>query len=234
VADPFVSLIVPLRPAHAKRDRNWAYLRGLYERFFPTWEIVVRDNDGPCWCKGAAINAAVEASKGDVLVVVDADVWLSPHALSLAVGVLPDWAWVVPHEQVWRMNEQTTDLFLSGAMGTEPQPLGATEIARLPRLSTEGGGAFVIQRDYWIRMDERFIEWGAEDISHGRLLDTLLGEHRTLSNSLWHLWHEPMPTRDGRRALREASEQLAGRYWSATSSKEEMQALVEESNAFAI
>lgn len=221
-----VSICVPFT-GEAERDRNWRFLEARYRRLYPEWEIVVEGCEGS-WCKGAAINDAVSRSSGDVLIIADADVMVAPMMLLFALDALRERPWVIPAQQVWRMNEETTMRLLVGGMDDTPHPLGSGEVARVPLPLTPGGGMFVVKREDWVPMDERFVEWGGEDISHGRALETLLGPFKQLPGILWHLWHEPMEMREGRRCTLQECEDLANRYYAALGNPDEMRALLHE------
>jgi hypothetical protein len=218
-----VSVVVPFRPDGAERDRNWEYVRTRYETLYPDWEVVEGRCDTKAWAKGRAVNAAVEASSGDALVIADADVMVGEGVLREAVRRLEDSAWVVPHRLVYRLTKEATEAVLDGRLRT-PGKLSQDEA--FTRKGPQGGGISVIHRKDFIGMDERFVDWGGEDISFAWALDTLVGPHRRLGEVMWHLYHEPMHG-DDRRGSSE-TEALAGRYREAYGNPVKMSDLVTE------
>lgn len=226
-----VSLIVPLRPDGAERDRNWAYVRARYERLYPDWEIVCHPGNptGP-WSKGTAVNAAVRQASGDVLIVADADVLVGAEVLPRAIVALEDAAWVVPHGHVYRLTERVTAELIETQPDPRPAHISSASCRRLRRPGPAGGGLVVARQDDFATVggiDERFTGWGGEDISLARALDTLVGRHVRLRAPAWHLDHEPMARREGNRAS-EASEALAARYLEAEGDPNAMAALCAE------
>lgn len=214
-----VSIVVPYSPIGEGRERNWRFLRERYQALHPDCEVV----EGRCegrWSKGRAVNDAVQRSSGDVLVIADADVMVGPQALRNAIEALRFSAWVVPHRLVYRLTEEATLRVLAGALA-EPRSLDPHEASRVHK-GCQGGGITVLTREAFHTVggiDEGFYDWGGEDISFARAMDAIVGGHRRMGELMWHLNHEPMPRREGNRASEE-SEELAGRYLEASTSRE--------------
>lgn len=225
-----VSLVVPFSPDGAERSRNWAFLKARYEVLYPGWQIVEADDPGTGgWSKGRAVAAALEDATGDVCIVADADVMVSRAALAEAVGALEQGAaWVIPHRLVYRLTQAATQAVFDGTL-TGPVPLPRRHVTRV-RKGPAGGGLVVADTES-VRevggIDPRFLGWGGEDISFGRALDTLIGEHTRLADTMWHLHHPPMGRRVGDRAS-EQSELLASRYLEANGDPVAMRALCDE------
>jgi hypothetical protein len=233
-----VSICIPFRPDGAERDRNYAFVRSRYETLYPDWELVEgRDNhqggdlDGPQialgsgWSKGTAVNAAVEASSGDVLVISDADVMIGQQALRDAVGRLENSAWVVPHKLIYRLTEDATRAVIADTLYADPHAFTHNR-TRAPRRGPPGGGVSVMRREDFVGMDERFIDWGGEDISFAWALDTLIGPHLRLGAVMWHLNHKTMKPPNGRASAQ--SEALTGRYLEASGDPVAMSELLDE------
>lgn len=226
-----VSVIVPFNPGDQARDRNWKFVKARYKALYPDWQIVVRGCSPP-WRKGLAVHAAVEASSGDMLVLSDADVLVAEHALRDAVERLQDHPWVIPHRMVYRLNEEVTRALVEDRIYADPRSL-QTGIIRRPHKGPAGGGISVMRReDYETSggIDPAFVDWGGEDISFARALDTLVGPHLRLDNIMWHLLHDPMP-RIGRNRAFPENEALANRYLDASGDPAAMKDLLEQSNS---
>lgn len=228
-----VSLVVPLALHTPERERNWAWLRTRYTQAFPTWELLEAPDPGTDgdWSKGRAVNAAARKATTDVLVIADADLVIDSAELERAT-TLAAWEapWVVPHGNVYRLNDRTTKAF-----ATDRDPLTVTVHEKIRRDSLvrriytgpAGGGLVVVRRDAFLEVggfDERFHGWGGEDISLAAALDTLVGDHHRIGVPAWHLWHLGAP----RRAHARTNDPLAGRYRRARGDAPTMRAIVAE------
>lgn len=226
-----VSVLVPYRSECPGRKRVWRWLEARWRAAFPTWEIVEAGDDGGAWAKGAAVARAVERSAGEVLVVVDADVWCP--AIAAAVGVVEEGAtWSVPHRQVARLTERATARVLAGDLDVELAPEESRNV-HPPRYSGMiGGGAVVIRRDAYLEapLDPRFRGWGCEDHAWGIALLTLHGKPiRPDTGNLIHLWHPPARERS-RNQVDPASEALRIQYAAARGRASVMRELIRGRN----
>ncbi|MFA5604187.1 MAG: glycosyltransferase [Bacilli bacterium] len=194
--DKGFSIIVPYQTdSKGLRDRNWNWLQGWYQNHFPDCEILVGEIRG-VWNKGKAVNAAVSQSRGEYLIVADADCLVPVQALQTAMDLVKGGVpWVVPHTLVHRITEEATQTLI-----TQDSSLSSFEVApglsKKPYQGFAGGGIFVVERakfDFIHGFPEEFERWGAEDEAIGVIMDTLLGPHVRLETDLWHLWHHPQP-----------------------------------------
>ncbi|MCK9921599.1 galactosyltransferase-related protein [Frankia sp. AgPm24] len=225
--------MVPFRPDGADRDRIWSWLADRWRTTHPGWELRVGEypaSAGP-WRKSAAVRAALTGCTARVLVIADADVWVTPtDVLAQAVTLAADGApWVMPHRQVRRLSPETTARVLAG----EPvEQAGATRgaLAERPYVGMRGGGLLVIRADAWEQVggfDPRFAGWGGEDEALGLAADALLGQGVRLPGVLWHLWHPPAP-RLSRTVGSKPSRRLVARYQTARRDPAAMARLVDE------
>lgn len=219
-----VSVLVPLS-GDLDRRRLWRWIRDVHyarlRRVAPI-EFCVGTTTGP-WCKAAAVADAAARASGEILVVHDADCYLSDEQLMAAAAVVADGTerWVVPHDHVLRFTALQTAAVLAGRIPDGPfsqyrAPAGGG-IAVLPRAAYETVGG----------LDRRFVGWGGEDEAFARSLDTLWGRRYRprRGRALVHLWHEP--ARD-RHAASPETAALAARYRAADGDPVEMRALIGE------
>lgn len=221
-----VSVVVPFNAgACPGRDQAWSWVRARYEALHPDWQIVVGVDHGPVWSKGRAVADGVTRADGDVLVVADADSFMTQAEMVAAVEALTRAPWVTPHLRVRRINEQWTDNLLAQPATTDPPYWRRRFLCRAVYSGPMGGGITVLPRSAWdaVPIDSRFEGWGGEDLAWGRALHTLIGEGLRLGGDLWHLWHPPA---DNHRAPSDATEQLAGAYREAAGIPDLMAELV--------
>lgn len=223
-----VSVVVPFRSSCAHRERVWRWLRARWEAAFPSWEVVeASDGDGGAWSKGIAVARAVERAEGEVLVVVDADVWCP--AIAAAVDAIEAGAtWAVPHRYVARLTERATTRVLEGELELEAAALAHRNVFPPKYSGMIGGGAVVLRRDAYLEapIDPRFLGWGCEDHAWGIALSALFGRPvRPREGNLVHLWHPPATERV-RNQIDPENEALRLRYQAARGSAAAMRAVI--------
>lgn len=222
-------LVTPYR--FTARGRNTA--AGFMEAWYGE-QHNLRTFYGDCegeWSKGAALDAALQNANplATGLIIADADVLVAPAALARACAEVEHGApWAMPHSMVHRLSRASTMRIYAGRVVMPPEQ-GGIALERPPHHAPVGGGIVVVPRAHYelVRgIDPRFIGWGGEDISFGRALDTLCGPGFRGDAPMWHLWHEPDPTRlRGGRALR-GNEELAAQYLAAWGDPDAMRAVL--------
>lgn len=228
-----VSVVIPFdHYGDADRLRAYQWVRRRYAQYHPEWEIKVGSCFGE-WSKGAALRNGVDRARGNVLVLADADSFVSVYALNEAVlRVSGGEPWVVPHKWVYRLSEQESENVYAGG---EPQKR-RMEGDRKRYVGPAGGGITVLSRDTWDTVggvDPLFVGWGGEDLCFGWALMTLCphpaADYR-VGADLFHLYHEranPRGTLTKPRGSDEAEARLA-RYRKAWGHPEPMRELIAE------
>lgn len=189
---PRVRVVVPWAdPGCPYRRRAWQFLSRQYRH-----PIVEAPAPAVPWVKADAVNPAVAATRADIVVVADADVW--PTGLARAIQAVEGGApWVVPHRGVFRLTEGATRTYIDRRGLVE---VGALPLDRPAYLGMVGGGAIVARRDVLVDvpLDRRFVGWGQEDESWGAALETLHGPPVRIKRPLVHLWHPAQARLDTR------------------------------------
>lgn len=190
--DSGVSVIVPFLPDGGARDRAWEFVSARYHSLRPDWEVVLGTCPGTEWRKGYAVDAGVQASKGEVLIIADADCIVPFEALDSAVELVRsgEASWVVPHTLVKRLNRDSTEAYLQTAPTDDITPSG--NLTKSEYQGYAGGGIVVVERakyDFVGGIPRGFVGWGAEDEAFALILDTMLGKHTRLKYDLFHLYH---------------------------------------------
>lgn len=215
-----VGVLVPIS-GEIDRITPWLWLAKRYRKALPDWELSVGFTDEKPWRKAEGVRIALTGTDADVVVLLDADCWIDPSVLRLAVAFLEGGApWVIPHDRVHRLSREQTRT----AMRRGELPGHGGRVAVAPA----GGGCSILRRADYLTVggiDPRFTEWGGEDEALGRALDTLIGPHLRMAHPLWHLWHPPHAAR---RKASPAVERLAGRYAEAYGNPAAMRALIAE------
>lgn len=209
-----IALLVPFTPGLSEeRDRLWTWLRAYWEHRLPLAQIIMgRDpshrlaQTGAPFSKTAAVNAAAAQARGDVLVILDADAYVSETlivdcAREIRHARTQDRRlWFVPYRRFYRVSQDATERIL----GSDPRkpwrlddPPLKTYLDTLHGTSPRYGHHFaamimILPREAFEEvggMDPRFTGWGGEDVSFMRAVDTIYGCHKTCDRSVFHLYH---------------------------------------------
>ena len=155
-----ISFLTPWRDDGQRGTvKNWLAVR--WQKNWPTAEFIVSDDDGGTpFSKAVALNNAAGQASGDILIVLDADVWLPVKDLRAGLEAAADGEWVMPANEVWRLNQAATRRLLSRA------PTGRWPIfdsADIEAGTLLVGSVQIVPRVAWERVggfDPRFRGWG--------------------------------------------------------------------------
>jgi hypothetical protein len=189
---PRLSLIIPFRDDDGSRTVVKEWIVARWSHHVPEAQIVVHADDGGVpFSKTLAVNLAFEQTTGDVVGILDADVWIEPAHTWEAVDRIArgEARWVIPASRVFRYTEAATARLLAQdpTLPLPPRRRGDFESIRkiwglfhlFPRSAFEALGGF----------DPRFRGWGGEDSAAIVAMDTIWGPHTRLPHDLFHLYH---------------------------------------------
>lgn len=245
---PKISLLFPFSSKDPVRRRNFKWVLSYWRHELPDAEIVIGKSKGKIFCKGEALNHAVKKSSGEVLVIIDADAYISGAIIDRCANRILEekkhHLWYVPYRRLYRLKRDITEQIIVSDPADplrlpSPPPPGTYENSGDKAKYGHRYGAMLMmfpREAYHVlgRFDERFKGWGGEDVALLRALDTLYGKHKTTKNDILHLWH-PFIGSDyqsrvwtGQKAPN-ANGNLANRYHKATNNPSDMRRLVDES-----
>lgn len=196
------------------------------------FEVTVCDDgtdDGP-FNRSRAVNRGVAQVDAEIVIVADADI--APHqfqATAMVEAMAAGELYVIPYTRFVQINRRATDLITSHpADAPLPQPIADEWI----RWSGNDSvcGLWAMRRQDYLDIggnDERFIQWGGEDVSFHDVARTFLGEPTRFPYDLCHCWHPQRPDRKTDTfALANAA--LAERYEAAAGDEVAVTSLVRE------
>jgi glycosyltransferase involved in cell wall biosynthesis len=254
-----ISIIIPFRaPKHdLQRTRNLDWVLRYWSAQLPGAELIVSDDDDPSrpFSKSAAINRGFARSRGDILVLVDADGYIDADAIiHCAKEIRKEEArgrrlWFVPYRKFYRLNEGASRLLLESDpanpyMFSYPPDPECIQGDADPNVGHwYGAMAQILSRAAFHMVggwDERFRGWGGEDHAAMRATDTLYWHHKSLPDQVLHLWH-PQIGPQGTAAWIHwkermwegqsdpaTNDRLSWRYYHAMGNKKRMRKLVDE------
>lgn len=211
-----ISILVPLGGDDPARLRNWHWLERYLRCHLPGAQIVVgRDREserGRCrkpFSKAAAVNDAFSRSTGDVIVVLDADAFLSASVIEHCAEALRharrcgERTWFVPYDALYRLRRPTTERLIESDPCHPlwfPTPPPAWDIDNKDGsgpINIYGAMCQIMPREAFelVRgFDRRFRGWGNEDVSMFFALSTLWGHVQYTDNDILHMWHPTVVT----------------------------------------
>jgi hypothetical protein len=231
---PRLSLVVPFRDDDGSRVavKEWIAARWMLQH--PDAEMIIQGDDGGLpFSKTVAINSGFERSTGDIVAMVDCDVWIEPEYIREAVDLIVrgDAPWVMPASKVYRLTDEATARLII-LDPSSPFPKRRREdfesirkvwglLHVFPRAAFDAIGGY----------DPRFRGWGGEDWAAIDAMDTLWGHHTTLPHSIFHLHHRRIADADGESiwlGQTKRNTELRRRYGAARDDRAAMRSLVDE------
>ncbi len=188
-----VSVVVPYAGDCPYRKTAWEWVEAKYESL--GWQVVTGEANPAHWVKADAVNDGLAKADGDLVVIADADCW--DPAVARAVELVEQGRpYVIPHQQVWRLDLAATGLLIAGYEPERPKThRNHVDQNHGKHTGVPGGGVTVLPRAHYDEcpLDRRFVGWGGEDHAWGYALEALYGPPLRLSWPCWHLWHPPQP-----------------------------------------
>ncbi|WP_284141536.1 galactosyltransferase-related protein [Virgibacillus sp. LDC-1] len=184
-----MSIIIPISLNDTPRNQAFHWVKKYYQTMFPEAELCIGISNEKPFSKAKVINQAVGQSKGEILVLADADIFFDPNVLHQAIALLEDHAWVIPFQHVYNLSKESTLKLYD----IEPQWPIPIELETRARPNAARGGINVVPRAHFNRVcgfDERFVGWGGEDDAFAASLNQLCGKAKRLNAYVYHLWHK--------------------------------------------
>jgi predicted glycosyltransferase involved in capsule biosynthesis len=187
-----ISLLFPFKD-DGTRLAQFELLQKRWAHFMPEAEIIVSDDDGGTpFSKTIAVNNCYKKSSGNILAMVDADVWLNPKVIRESAKMIESGkaSWVQPCNQVYRLNKEYTQKVLNRNYYDVLPPLKpAVDCERITKVI--GLIAMFSRKDFEAvgGMDPRFRGWGWEDNCFNQLMNYHSGPSYKGKSVVYHLWH---------------------------------------------
>jgi hypothetical protein len=206
-----ISVLIPFKSDNGGyRDANLAYVTSRYQTLMPEIELVIGEDQSELFNKSRAVNQAARKATGELLIIADADVFFETQLIDKIVAIAHGHPWIIPYSRCFILNrEGSLEVTKTGRIEL-PQSVCSLEVEKV--CFYYGGLMNVVSRKAFEKvggMDERFFGWGEEDDSFARTLDTIVGKHYRMEETIFHLWH---PRANDDHPHREFNKQLGKRY----------------------
>jgi predicted glycosyltransferase involved in capsule biosynthesis len=186
-----ISLLIPFRDDGSRRAQ-FDWLQERYAALYPHAEVIVAEDDGGTpFSKTIAVNNAYRRASGDVLAIVDADVWVEPRVFQAAEKRIQSGriSWVRPCNTVYRINQSVTNRIVARRPMVAFPKITAADCERVTPVV---GLVCVFSRELFESvggMDPRFRGWGWEDTCFNQIMDFKSKRCLIQRNPVYHLWH---------------------------------------------
>ena len=210
-----VSILVPLHfsETDTQRIENWKWLEHYWKKSLPGAEIIIgndKDAGEIPFSKSVAVNDAASRARGDVFIIVDADVYISVDSVLECVNEIRaarkrnQKLWFIPYRNLYRLTEEVSRAILNSTPGSFLK-VSFPELSGFYTNTGSHQGTPVSKIGHWYGAmiqivpregfystggwDNRMRGWGGEDHAAMVAVDTLYGPHKTLPGQVLHLWH---------------------------------------------
>jgi len=187
-----VSIIIPWRDIR-QIDRNmiakWVLER--YKFLFPDAEIILSDSGDNVFSRARSINLGVEKSKGDYLIITDADYLFSEK---MAKDIINKHSWTVSAQQknYYFFNESITHKILKEDAKFDLKSFVVGKNATASPYPTYGQ-LMAMPKENFVGFDEEMIGYGWEDNVFYCCMKSIYGKEFRTDNNLYHLFHARPP-----------------------------------------
>ena len=192
-----ISVLIPFKSDDGGfRDLNFFYVKKRYETLMPDVELVIGEDDSEPFNRARARNLAAAKATGELFVLADADIFFGTKLIDKIKAIAELHPWIIPFHRGYKLTPAATrEVTKTGELQL---PINFKNIGVDENCNYPGSFMNVMSRQAFETvggMDERFTGWGPEDQAFAMALDTLVGKHFRMDETIFHLWHPPVEYR---------------------------------------
>ena len=194
-----VAVVIPFRAGCPHREAALECVIGWWRLACPEFDVLVADDGGEPFSRGASLNTGIEQSGADIIVAADGDILIGRAAAIEAVAMAAAQPGMVqPFDRLrWYDQQATATLLAAPHQAFTASAPRATYDWNADMSSTPlRGGMNVLSSDTWERMGgwlPALRGWGCEDNAAWAQAETLVAPPRRIAATVHHLYH-PKPT----------------------------------------
>ncbi|HEX3046211.1 MAG TPA: galactosyltransferase-related protein [Bacillota bacterium] len=220
-----ISVLIPFHSdGGGIRDKIFNLVKKRYETLMPDVELVIGEDDGEPFNRARARNKAAAKATGDLFILADADIFFGAKLIDKIKTIVDFYPWIIPYSRGYKLNPVYTRFVISTGELQIPKTLRSGDV--LENCTALGGFMNVMSRQAFQTvggLDERFMGWGPEDLTFTMALDTLVGKHFQMNETIFHLWHPPA---ERYHQYTPYNEELKNRYCQADGNMDAMRQLI--------
>jgi hypothetical protein len=222
-----ISVLIPFQSdGGGSRDTIFHLVKKRYETCMPDLELVIGEDEGQPFNRARARNMAAARASGDLFILADADIFFGTRLIDKIKMMADRHPWLIPFSRGYKLNPLATRRVTQTGALQLPKTLSVADIQE--NCTSLGGFMNVMSRRAFETvggMDERFMGWGPEDLTFTMALDTLVGKHFRMDETIFHLWHPPA---ERYHQYTPSNEELKNRYCQANGNAGAMKQLISE------
>ncbi len=231
------SALIPYKPNDFYRIKNLAIVKKRWQEKMPDVELIIGLNHDENFNKAKAINEAARKATGDYFIIIDNDIVFGTKLIDKIADIVMDYPWIIPWTRCCMLSKEYSAKFYDDNVFVLPKKFSIREIEdhdiEIDEPNIDGPYMNVVSREAFAAiggMDERFVEWGCEDVAMAIALTTLVGKPYRMNGQILHLYHDRNTNITECQNYKSNSE-LCYRYRAAFGNRDAIKALIPERNA---
>ena len=205
-----VSIVIPFKSDDLHRKQLLEFIVNRYKNILPETEVIVAgDGKQDGWSKAKASNNGVKRAKGDIVMIVDADIIIPLNSLlqmiKFSVG-----------EKVVFLQGKKRDITQRSTKDVLTNSVDFLDTSHEKEM-VWNKAIFCMTKDKFLNckgFDERFEGWGGEELAFYQILNIYYGAPRFINCDIYyHLWHEVQSTKtDYKNNIQNANKRMLNKY----------------------
>lgn len=185
------TIVIPWRDSGCPfRKKHFDFLLKYYSSISKT---IISDSNKEIFNRSEARNNGVKKCNSDIIMVVDADNYISKNQIEKSIDILKNKNSIIrPFNSIHYLNEEATERFYRSPKKFTVKENDHTYM--IPEMISpyNSGGAYILKKQMWEKvggMDEGFIGWGVEDSAFNIHSRHFFGDHIFIEGPNYNLYH---------------------------------------------
>lgn len=186
-----INVYIPWRDIGCEyRKKHFLFLQKYYSEI---GRVIPVDSNYEIFNRSNARNNCVDLEKSNILVIVDADNFITHRQIISAVNIAKEKnRFVRPFNSIHYLNKNATERFYKDYRNFYPNNEDYEYMTPSSITIENSGGAYVVIKSIWNElggMDENFMHWGAEDLAFNHKYSFYYGDQYIVNGRNYNLHH---------------------------------------------